>query len=72
MKDKEKLSFWKEVQIQNIIQIKIPRSKTTFEFGPNLLGIRTYLEKCDKFPKILTCLALLECEFRLAWLFRKI
>jgi hypothetical protein len=39
MKDKEKLSFWKEVQIQNIIQIKIPRSKTTFEFGPNLLGI---------------------------------
>jgi hypothetical protein len=45
---------------------KIPGSKTTFEFGPNLLGVQTYLEKFDKFPKILICLDLPKCEFILA------
>jgi hypothetical protein len=31
MKDKEQLSFWKQVQIQNKNWITIPDSKTTFE-----------------------------------------
>jgi hypothetical protein len=34
------------------------------------LGIQTFLEKSDKFPKILICL--IEYEFRLAWLYGKI
>jgi hypothetical protein len=38
--------------------------QTAFEFGPNLLGIQTSLKKSDKFPKILICLDLPECEFR--------
>jgi hypothetical protein len=48
MEDKEQLSVWKQVHIrnriqlvhiQNRIQTKIPGSKTSFEFGPNLLGV---------------------------------
>jgi hypothetical protein len=65
MENKEQLSFWTQVQIENRIQTKIPGSKTTFEFGPNLMGVQTDLEQSDKFPKILICLDLLDCEFRL-------
>jgi hypothetical protein len=66
MKDMEELSFLGgQVQIQNIIGIKIPGSKTTFEFKLNLLEAQACLEKIGKFPKILTCLVLTECEFRL-------
>jgi hypothetical protein len=68
MQDKEQLSFWKQVLIQNI-RTKIPTSKTAFEFGPNLLGVQTGLEKSDKFPKIVICLDLPECEFRLIGLY---
>jgi hypothetical protein len=56
MEDKQQLSFWKIIQIRNGIEIKNPGSKTTFEFGPNLLGVQTRLEKSDKFPKFLICL----------------
>jgi hypothetical protein len=42
------------------IGTKIPESKTTFEFVPNLLGVQTGLEKSGKFPKILVCLELLD------------
>jgi hypothetical protein len=47
------------------------RKQTTFEFGQNLLEVQTSFEKSDKFPKILICLDLPECEFRLAWLYGK-
>jgi hypothetical protein len=70
-KDKEQISFWKEVQIPNRIWIKILGSKTGFEFALNLFEVQTCLEKSGKFPKILTCFGLLECEFRLAWLYGK-
>jgi hypothetical protein len=33
------------------MRTKIPRTKTAFEFGPNLLGFQTGLEKSDKLPK---------------------
>jgi hypothetical protein len=46
--------------------------QTSFEFGPNLLEVQTFLENFDKFPKILICLDLLEFEFRLAYLYDKI
>jgi hypothetical protein len=72
MKEKEQLSFWKQVQTQNRIWIKIPGRRPTFEFGSNLLGVQTCLEKSDNFPKILICLDLLDCEFRLTWLYDKI
>jgi hypothetical protein len=39
MKDKEQLSFWKQVQIQNRSCIKNPESKTASKFDPNLLGV---------------------------------
>jgi hypothetical protein len=68
MRDTEQLSIWNQVKIRNKIEITIPGSKTIFEFGPNLLGVQTSLEKSDKFPKILICLGLPECEFRLTWL----
>jgi hypothetical protein len=55
MEDMEQLSFWNQVQIQNNILIQNPGIITAFEFGPNLLGVQTRLEKSDKFPKILTC-----------------
>jgi hypothetical protein len=55
LKDKEQLTFWKKVLIQNRIRIKSYGSKTTFEFGPNLLEVQTYLEKSDKFSKIHIC-----------------
>jgi hypothetical protein len=58
MKDKEQLSFWKKDQITNIIWIKIPRSRTSFEVELNLFEVQTRLEKSGKFPKILTCLDL--------------
>jgi hypothetical protein len=70
--DKEQLTFWNQVQIRERIRIKNSRSKTDFEFGSNLLGIQTYLEKSDKFPKILVCLGPLECEFRFTSLYVKI
>jgi hypothetical protein len=69
MKSEEELSFWKQVQIPNRIGIKTPRSKTGFEFELNLLGKQTCLEKSGKFPKILICLDLPKCEFRLSWLY---
>jgi hypothetical protein len=69
---KEQLSFWKQVQMQNRIRSKIPGSKNAFEFEPNLLGVQTGLEKSEKFSKILICLDLLDCEFRLPWLYREI
>jgi hypothetical protein len=52
--------------------MKIPGRKSTFEFGPNLLGVQTCLEKSEKFSKILICLDLPDCEFGLAWLYGKI
>jgi hypothetical protein len=64
--DKEQLFYWRQVKIQKIIRTKIPGSKISFEFGPNLLGVQTSLEKSEKFPKILICFDLLDCEFRLA------
>jgi hypothetical protein len=68
----EQLSIWTQVQIRNRIRTKIPRNKTTFEFGPNLLGVQTGLEKSDKISKILICIVLQDCEFRLASLYGKI
>jgi hypothetical protein len=68
-KDREQLSFWTQVQIQIRTRTKNPGSKTAFEFGPNLLGVQTGLEKSDKFPTILICLHLPDCEFRLIWLY---
>ena len=54
----EQLFISTQVQIRNRIWTKIPGNKTTFEFGPNLLGVQTGLEKSDKFPKFLICPAL--------------
>jgi hypothetical protein len=65
MRDKEQLFFRKQVQIQNRTWIKIPGSKTAFEYELNLFGVQTCLENSGKFPKILICLGLLEYEFRL-------
>jgi hypothetical protein len=42
------------------------RIRTEFENDLNLLGIQTYLEKSDKFPKIPICLIIPEYEFGLA------
>jgi hypothetical protein len=70
--DKEQPAFWKQVQIQKRIWIKILGRKTAFKFDPNLFGAKPGLEKSDKFPKILICLDNLEREFRLAWLYGKI
>jgi hypothetical protein len=53
MKDSEQHSFWKQVQITNRILIKIPGSKTTFEYELNLFEVETYLNFFDKFSKIL-------------------
>jgi hypothetical protein len=72
MEDKKQLYFWTQVQIRNIIQTKIPGRQAVFEFGPNLLGVQTGLDKSDKFPKILICLDLSDCEFRLTWLYGEI
>jgi hypothetical protein len=72
MEYKEQLFLWKQVQTQNIILIKIPGSRTAFEFGPNLLGDQIGLKKSGKFPKNLIFLALSDCEFRLVWLYDKI
>jgi hypothetical protein len=72
VEDREQLSFWKQVQIRSTIRIKIPGRKTAFELEPNLLGVQTSLEKSNKFPNILICLDLPECEFGLAWLHGKI
>jgi hypothetical protein len=72
MKDKKQLSFPKKVQIPNRIGIKIPGRKIAFQFELNLFGIQTCFKKSGKFPKILVCFDLQECEFRLAWLYGKI
>jgi hypothetical protein len=72
MIDMEQPCFWKQVQFQNRIWITILGSKTDFEFGPNLLGVQSHLERFDKFPKIIIFLDIPECEFRLAWLYGKI
>jgi hypothetical protein len=71
MKDKEHVSFWKKVQIPNKIRTKIPGNQAAFEFELNLFEVQTCLENSGKFPKILTCHGLLECEFRLSWLYDK-
>jgi hypothetical protein len=57
MEDKEHVYFWRQVQMRNRIRTKILGSKSAFEFGPNLLGFQTGLEKSNKFSKILICLA---------------
>jgi hypothetical protein len=72
MKESEQFSVWKKVKIPNIIGIKILGSKSAFEFELNLFAVQTRLNKFGKFPRILTCLALPECEFRLAYLYGKI
>jgi hypothetical protein len=72
MKDNEQLLFWDQVQIPSIMFIKIAGRKTAFEFALNLLGVQTSLEKSGKFPKILTCIELPKCEFRLGYLYGKI
>jgi hypothetical protein len=72
IEDKEKRSFWNNVQIRNRILIKNPGSRTDFEINLNLLGIQTYLENSYKFPKILIYLSLPEYEFRVTWLYGKI
>jgi hypothetical protein len=36
--------------------LKVMEAKIAFEFGPNLFGVQTGLEKSDKFPKILFAL----------------
>jgi hypothetical protein len=66
IKDKEQLFFKKQVQILNRISIKIPVSKTSFEFELDLFDVQTCVKKSSKFSKILTCLNLPESEFRLA------
>jgi hypothetical protein len=71
MDDKEQLSVWGQVRITNRIRIKIHGSKTSFEVALNLFEGQTCLEKSGKFPKILTYLDFLECEFRLAQLYGK-
>jgi hypothetical protein len=53
MENQEQLSFWKKAQIHNKNRVKNPGSRAALEFGPNLLEVRTCLEKSDKFPKIL-------------------
>jgi hypothetical protein len=53
-------------------RIKNPESKTAFEFGPNLLGFNLIWKNSGKFLKILSCLDLPECEFRLTWLYSEI
>jgi hypothetical protein len=53
MEDMEQPCFWKQVQFQNRIWVTILGSKTDFEFGPNLLGVQSQLERSDKFPKII-------------------
>jgi hypothetical protein len=65
IKEKEQLFFWGQVQISNMIWIKIPIRKPAFEFELNLLEAQTCLETYSKFPKIRTCLDLPECEFRM-------
>jgi hypothetical protein len=50
--------FWGQVQIQNIIWIKIPGSKTTFEFKLNLLEAQACLEKLVNSLKFLLALSL--------------
>jgi hypothetical protein len=72
MEDTEQLSFSTQVKIRNIIRTKIPRRKAAFEFGANLLGVQSGLEKSDKFSKILICLELPDCVFRSAWLYGEI
>jgi hypothetical protein len=71
IEDREQCFFRKPFQIQNKIRTKIPGSKTSFEFRPNLLGVQIGLEKSDKFLKIIICRDLPNCEFRFAWLFGK-
>jgi hypothetical protein len=66
MKDKEQLYFCTQVQFRHRILTTIPGIKTAFKFGPNLLGVQTSLKRSDKFFKILICLDLPDCEFRLA------
>jgi hypothetical protein len=68
MEDMEQFSIWKKVKLRT----KNPRTGNAFEFVPNLLEVQTCLEKSNNFPKILICLDLLDCEFRLAWLYGKI
>jgi hypothetical protein len=72
MEDRQQLSFWEQVQTQNRTGIKNSGSRIAFEFGPNLLGVQTDLVKSDKFPRIFNFHDLLECEFRLTWLYGKI
>jgi hypothetical protein len=64
-KDREQLFFWKHIQIPNRIWIKIPGSKTTFQFELNLFEVQTCLEKFGKLPEILIGLDLPDYEFRL-------
>jgi hypothetical protein len=63
--NKEQLLFWNQVQNRNRIGIKNSGSRTVFELELNLLGIQTYLEKSDKFPKIHICLPFPKYVFRL-------
>jgi hypothetical protein len=67
LKDKEQLTFWKKVLIQNRIRIKSSGSKTTFEFGPNLLEVQTYLENLINSLKFIYSLTFQKSDFRLAW-----
>jgi hypothetical protein len=69
---KEQLSLLANLQIPSGYQVKNSGTKINFESSLNFKGVQTFLEKSDKFLKILSSHDILEYNFTLTQLYSNI
>jgi hypothetical protein len=69
---KEQLSLLENLQIPTVYQVKNSGTKINFESSSNFKGVQTFLEKSDKFLKILYSHDILEYNFTLTQLYSNI
>jgi hypothetical protein len=72
LKHKEQLSCLSQLQIPSELQVKNSGIKVNFESSSNFKGVQTFLEKSDKFLKILSSHYILEYNFMLTHLYSNI
>jgi hypothetical protein len=72
LKHKEQLSFLSQLQIPSKLQVKNYGTKIKFESSSNFKGVQTFLEKSDKFLKILSSHDILEYNFTLTHFYSNI
>jgi hypothetical protein len=66
------ISFGSKFKSQTEFKLKFLEGKLFLNLNWIYWRFKYFWKKSDKFPKIIICPVLLECEFRLAWLYSQI